>query len=125
MSTMSNLNPSCLELELGLAFVFTKHFQDFLGHGWVWRSDNGDGNPYFRQSSWRWLLHVVELVLHIVRIYLTILKTVVSGLLQILWKVIRVLMWTITSTGSSSKRKYNAGTGEELLSFRKPLNILF
>ena len=91
----------------------------------VWRSDNGDGNPYFRQSSWRWLLQVVELVLHIVRIYLTILKTVVSGLLQILWKVIRVLMWTIASTGSSPKRKYNAGTGEELLSFRKPLNILF
>ena len=31
------------------------------------------GREYFRQSSWRWLLHVVELLLLIIRMYLTIL----------------------------------------------------
>ena len=62
--------------------------------------------------------------MHMARIYLANLKTVVVGLLQMLWKSARVFLWRIASAGSSPRRKYSAGTEEELLSFRKPLNIL-
>jgi hypothetical protein len=53
------------------------------------------------------LLQVVELLLHIFKIYMTILKTVVSGLLQILWNVARVMMWMIAAAGSSPRRKFS------------------
>ena len=55
--------------------------------------------------------------------YMTILKTVVPGLLQILWKVTSVLMWMIASAGSSPRRKVSAGTGEVLLGFKNPLRV--
>ena len=61
---------------------------------------------------------------HIIRIYFTMLKTVVAELLHRLWKMVKVLMSMIGSTGRSPKRKYNAGIGEELLSFTNPLKIL-
>ena len=72
-----------------------------------------------------WLLHVTDELPHIMRIYFTMLKTVVAELLNRLWKMVKVLMSMIASTGRSPKRKYNAGIGEELLSFKNPLKILF
>ena len=72
-----------------------------------------------------WFDQVVELLLHIFRMYTTMAWTVVLGLFQMLCRSLRVLMWRTASTGNSQRRKKSAGMGEELLSLRKPLSILF
>jgi hypothetical protein len=78
----------------------------------------------FFHASWKWFDRVVDLLSHIFKMYMTMAWTVVSGLLQMLWKRLSVLMWRTPSTGSSPRRKCRAGIGDDWLSLRKPLMVL-
>ena len=53
-----------------VTLILTRQSHVCLHQGWsFWRRTRGDGSPYFRHSSWMWLLQVVELLLHILSKY--------------------------------------------------------
>ena len=57
-----------------VTLVFTRQCQCSLVHeDPLCIRESGEGSPYLRQRSWRWLLQVVELLSHISRMYMTIL----------------------------------------------------
>ena len=111
---LSDITLSCFSVWL----IIFDHTGSFSSR---WR---GLVRPYFWHRSWTWLLHVVDVLSHIFRNYLTSPCTVVLGFAQILWNVIKVLIWSRASIGGSPSRKCSAGMGELLLSFRNPLSTL-
>lgn len=68
---------------------------------------------------------MMELLSDICRIYMTTLCMVVCWLFQMVKNRERKSRCSFASIGSWPKRKYRAGIGELLLSFRKLLRILW